>query len=717
MLKKRITLVLLSFLFALSGKATHIVGGEIFYDYLGNNDYLVTLKVYRDCFNGQAPFDNPATIGIYDQNSNLVNTMSLPFPGATLLPITLNNPCFTPPTNVCVEEAIYTGIINLPPLAGGYFLAYQRCCRNMTILNLINPLAVGSTYMCYIPGPSLAAINSSPRYDSLPPLFMCANIPFVFNHSATDPDGDSLVYSLCDPYDGASQTNPMPVPPAGPPYAFVPWQPPYNSAYPMSSSPALAINPNTGLLTGTPNMIGQWVVAVCCKEYRNGQLLSENKRDYQFNVVNCPGIVVSSIPSQTIFCFGYTVNFLNSSVNANNYWWNFGDPNSNGDTSNLATPTWTYSDSGVYVVMLIANPGLSCADTGYTTFYIYPLLAPMFIPPPGQCVTGNSFNFNAAGSFLGNGTFAWNFGPNATPQNSSQQNPNGISYNAPGTYAVTLTVTENGCTKTYTDSVLVFPLPTASFNATPQSGCAPFTVFFPNNSVTTGMNTTYLWDFGDGQQSAQQTPIHTYTQPGVYTVTLTVITSNGCIDTLVFVVPNMITVWPLPTALYSANPIVTSIFNPDVTFTGLSTGNINCMMFYGDGNSSTNCSGTYTYTAYGVYNTYQVVENQYGCKDTFNLRIEITPEFRFFIPNAFTPNGDGHNNVFFPKVMGVTNYHFMIFDRWGQLFFETTDPNAGWDGTYKGDPCQQDVYVWKITLTDVVDFADHTYIGHVTLIR
>ena len=73
--------------------------------------------------------------------------------------------------------------------------------------------------------------------------------------------------------------------------------------------------------------------------------------------------------------------------------------------------------------------------------------------------------------------------------------------------------------------------------------------------------------------------------------------------------------------------------------------------------------------------------------------------------------------MFFPKVMGVTNYHFMIFDRWGQLFFETTNPNAGWDGTYKGDKCQEDVYVWKITLTDVVDYNDHTYIGHVTLIR
>ncbi|MEW6468250.1 MAG: PKD domain-containing protein [Bacteroidota bacterium] len=713
---KRLAYVLIPFLFAANSSATHIVGGEIYYDYLGNNDYLVTLKVYRDCINGQAPFDNPATVGVYNAAGTLVTTLSMAFPGATQLPITLNNPCFVPPSNVCVEEAVYTDVVNLPPIAGGYYLSYQRCCRNQTILNIINPLAVGSTYVCHIPDPSLAVGNSSPRYDSLPPLFMCANVPFTFNHSATDPDGDSLVYELCDPYDGGSQTNPMPVPPAAPPYAFVPWQVPYNATYPMSANPAMSININTGLLTGTPNMIGQWVVAVCVKEYRGGQLLSVNKRDYQFNVLNCPGIVVSSIPSQVTFCFGYTVNFLNSSVNATTYWWNFGDHLSNGDTSLLPTPTYTYSDSGVYNVMLIANPGLPCADTGYTTFYIYPLLAPSFIPPPGQCITGNSFSFTAGGNFMGNGTFAWNFGPNATPQTSSAQNPTNVTFSAPGVYPITLTVSENGCTQTYTDSVIVHPLPTASFNSTPQAGCAPFMVQFTNSSLTGNMVTNYLWDFGDGSFSVAPNPIHTYTQPGVYTVTLTVVTTNGCVDTLTFVSPNMITVHPKPTAFYTADPLVTSIFYPEVTFTDLSQGNTACMLYYGDGNWG-NCSGTYSYQAPGVYDSYQVVLNEFGCSDTFSLRIEIRPEFRFFIPNAFTPNADGHNEIFMPKVMGVTNYKFMIFDRWGQLFFITDDPKAGWDGTFKGDPCQQDVYVWKIVCTDVVEWQEHTYIGHVTLVR
>src|SRR5688572_16115520 len=190
-------------------RATHIVGGEIYYDCLGNNDYRITLKVYRDCINGQAPYDNPAYVGIFNINGVLLDSAKLPFPGSNFVPPTINTPCYTPPTSVCVEEAIYQGIINLPPIAGGYVLAYQRCCRNNTILNLNNPGQVGSTYTINIPPTSLAICNSSARYNNFPPIYLCEGAPLVFDHSATDPDGDSLVYELCDPYDGASSALPQ----------------------------------------------------------------------------------------------------------------------------------------------------------------------------------------------------------------------------------------------------------------------------------------------------------------------------------------------------------------------------------------------------------------------------------------------------------------------------------------------------------------------------
>ena len=99
--------------------ATHIVGGEIYYTCLGNNNYKITLKLYRDCFNGQAPFDSPAFIGIYDASGSLINTLSMNYTGPNLIPPVVISPCLVPPSNVCVEEAIYEQTVNLPPLAGG----------------------------------------------------------------------------------------------------------------------------------------------------------------------------------------------------------------------------------------------------------------------------------------------------------------------------------------------------------------------------------------------------------------------------------------------------------------------------------------------------------------------------------------------------------------------------------------------------------------------
>jgi gliding motility-associated-like protein len=571
--------------------------------------------------------------------------------------------------------------------------------------------------MAHIPDPSLALCNSSPRYNNYPPLFLCAGFPINFDHSATDPDGDSLAYELCDPFDGASQLNPMPQPPAAPPFPFVPWQTPYSATYPMNAAPPLAVNVNTGWLTGTAQQIGQWVVAVCCKEYRNGQLLSVNKRDFQFNVVNCPPIPVVSIPAQTTFCFGMTVQFQNNSINGTTWHWDFGEATLTNDTSNVFAPSWTYSQPGVYNVMLIANPGTPCADTGWTTFYIYPLLAPNIVTSSPQCITGNSFNFTAGGQFQGNGTFTWNFGPNATPGSSSAQNPTGITYSTPGWHTVILTVTENNCTASDTDSVLVIAQPVPYFNPQPITGCAPLAVQFTDSSITGGQPTVYIWNFGDGNTSSQASPIHTYTQPGTYNITLTITVSGACAGTYTFSVPNMVTVYPSPTAMFTANPTTAPIANPVITFTDQSSGGTTCTLNFGDNTASNICNITHQYTQPGTYTVTQIVTNQYGCTDTFSLIVEILPEYYFWIPNCFTPNGDGLNETFFPVIAGVEKYRFYIFDRWGEIIFDSKIVGEGWDGRYMGNLVQQDVYVWKIEFTDVVEYKQHRYIGHVSVVK
>lgn len=710
-------LVVLTLLFcSVEMRATHIVGGEIYYTCLGNNNYRVTLKLYRDCINGVAAYDNPAWIGIFTPSGAFIDSIGLPFPGSNYVPPTINSPCYTPPTSVCVEEAIYQGTVNLPPNSTGYVLSYQRCCRNNTILNLNNPGSVGSTYTIFIPPASLATCNSSARYNNFPPIYICQGAPLVFDHSATDPNGDSLVYELCDPYDGASSANPQPAPPAGPPYQFVPFASPYSGSYPMSSNPAMSINPVTGLLTGTPNMAGQWVVGVCCKEYRNGQLLCVNKRDFQFNVLPCPLLTVSSVPAQTVFCAGNTVQFQNNSFNATNYLWNFGDPSTAADTSHAFQPSWTYADTGTYTVTLICNPNTLCADTSTSVFQIYPNVSPNYVAPAGQCVDGNSFDFHIGGQFMGNGTTLWTFGANANPQTSTMSDPQNVTWSTPGNYLVTVSVEENGCTGSFTDTVIVYPMPTADFNTGPFVGCQPFLVHFTDNSIA-GTQIYYLWSFGDGDSSHLASPSHLYPNVGVYDVTLIIATTNGCISIDTLTVPGAVTVNPTPIAGFGVSDTSVSIFTPYISVSDSSIGADSCWISFGDGYWTNDCNSGHTYWAYGHYTITQIVVNQYGCPDTAFINVEVTPEHRFFTPNTFTPNGDGLNDVFMPAIMGAEQYHFMVFDRWGMLLFETYDIYTGWDGRFKGNKCQEDTYVWKVDYLDVQHMESVSEIGHVNLIR
>ena len=206
----RYIIICLFVLFSKLSFASHIIGGDIYYNYLGNNQYRFFITLYRDCNSTGAEYDNPLKLAIY-LGGNLYQNIDVPFPGSTVLPVIFNNPCATPPTNICVERAIYTVVVTLPPSPNGYTIAYQRCCRGPNVTNLNNPDDTGITLSTTIPGSgSNYYQNSSPRFVNYPPILLCSNDNLVFNHVATDPDGDQLVYSLVTPNAGANSINPLP---------------------------------------------------------------------------------------------------------------------------------------------------------------------------------------------------------------------------------------------------------------------------------------------------------------------------------------------------------------------------------------------------------------------------------------------------------------------------------------------------------------------------
>jgi hypothetical protein len=352
-------------------KAWHIIGGEIYYTCLGSNNYRITLKVYRDC-NSTTPFDNPASISIFNASGIVLQTIQIGFPGATSINPDLSNPCLQLPPGICVEEGIYEATVNLPPVAGGYDISYQRCCRNSTIVNIFDPQNTGATFTTHIPDNSLASCNSSPRFTNYPPIVICVDEPLIFDHSATDPDGDDLVYSLCAPFQGADPNNPQPSPSPPPPYAPIIWNPPYNLNNQIGGNPPMTIDAVTGELIGYPTTLGQFVVGVCVKEYRNGVFLSQNIRDFQFNITTCNPLIEANFTAQNtvntdtlLVCGSYSVIFDNLSYGSSDFQWDFGVIGITTDVSSASDPTYTYPDTGVYKVMLAAAPGLNCGDTIY----------------------------------------------------------------------------------------------------------------------------------------------------------------------------------------------------------------------------------------------------------------------------------------------------------------------------------------------------------------
>ena len=343
---------------------THIVGGEMNYQCLGNDEYQITLQIFRDCETGNPYFDQPASIGVFDTNNSLVYEFRVMPMGDDTLNPQLQNPCLVIPPTVCYHSTMYDTIVTLPFLEGGYQLAYQRCCRNQSIVNIELPLETGATYYSFISEEALLSCNSSARFNDWPPFYICANLPFEFEHFAVDPDGDSIVYEMCAPFLGADDSAPIPQPPNSPPYDSVVWvNPPYNTMDMMGGVP-LSIDPQTGFLTATPNNLGQYVVGICAREYRDGVLISTSRRDFQFNVGTCGVEVVSSFFAPEIQCDNsLLVEFENQSEGSSDYFWDFGDPTTNEDTSTEFSPNYTYPDTGTYEITLTVGSGASaCTD-------------------------------------------------------------------------------------------------------------------------------------------------------------------------------------------------------------------------------------------------------------------------------------------------------------------------------------------------------------------
>lgn len=523
-------------------KASHIVGGEIYYDYLGSNTYRFYIALYRDCASTGAAYDIPLPLSVFTGSGIRISNENVPFPGSNILPIVFNNPCITAPTGICTERAIYTTVLVLPPSVSGYIVSYQRCCRGPNITNLTNPDDTGLTIKAIIPpGAQNQYINSSARFVNYPPLVICNNEDLNFDHSATDPDGDSLSYELVTPHAGANSATPAPNPIPNPPYPDVNWAGPFSAAMPLGPGSTTTINPVTGHLFVDANNLGLYVVGIRVNEWRNGVLISYVTRDFLFRVVNC-NVQLSAVvteqeetPGFISYCQGLSFTFDNQSFGATSYYWDFGVPGITTDNSTAFEPTYLFPQPGTYHVMLVANPGWPCTDTTYINLILENPFNVNFSFVDSTCFIDNTLDFQ---SQIINGPpttqFQWDFGPNATPSTSTAATVNNVAFSSATGNVVTLIGTYNVCADTITKPVFFFDKPDPQVGFETNHECIGYTQTFANNSTGSSM---YFWDFGvpgiNTDVSTAVSPTYTFPSEGTYPITLIASSGPNCSDTMV----------------------------------------------------------------------------------------------------------------------------------------------------------------------------------------
>ena len=778
--------------------ATHIAGGEITYKYLDTNKYLVRLTLFVDCFNGSTgaiALDSNAVFAYFDADTDtLINFDEIERSNPTRIE-ELHYNCVKFTSDACVDRYIYEYEKSIDPGRSGIIIAFQRCCRNGTITNLLNPQDAGATYWAYIPPDTVVSVNSSPYFTELPPNFLCTNAPLIFDHSAIDPDGDSLAYTLVSPFDGADPFNPRPVPASNPPYSEVIYRSPYNISQMMGAKSGLTIDVNSGELRVTPESIGQFVVGIKVSEYRNGVLLSEVIRDYQFNVYNCEFETQANFINPDRVCHD-TVYFKDKSSKAQYYSWDFGVTTRSDDTSSAVNPYWLYPDDGKYKVTLIVG-NLDCMDTFYNFVTIVHADSIHALFDPGSTNACDELNICVENQGDKTPDWYWDWGDGSAPihnkdtlchlydsfgtylltlsiidstkcniadtfsvplqvfespvagfifdtlgcnglvsvQNESEkytslkwyfegleilkfdeENPS-VNYIQNGTFNIELTVYNDNCSDTTHDSVEIDLNNFVSADILPQpgSGCAPVIVNFSTPSGVKGYNT---WDMGDGNRFTDtMISSYEYTSEGTYTITFEVTDSSSCNRSDRFEYTFTVEAEAEPGFVTTVDEC-----SGEVILENNTTGGKEDLWNFGDGVYSTDYSTEHIYTRSGTYKITLHVDSTANCPSSVSkvIDLDFAGLSELFIPNIFTPNDDSRNDCY--SISGVKydcyDYSFILYNRWGELVFESDDIRECWDGnTRDGKPFPEGtyfaIYLFKESGSDVT----HNFSGTITLIR
>jgi gliding motility-associated-like protein len=418
-----------------------------------------------------------------------------------------------------------------------------------------------------------------------------------------------------------------------------------------------------------------------------------------------PVLVVSS-PDDTI-CLGQSVGL--NVTGAASYTW---APSNGLSCITCPNPTATPTASITYIVIGMDSDGCTSSKNAFILVETEPVLG--FIQDQSIC-SGNVVNLVANELSGFGGEYTWEPGGSHSAS----------IYVTPVTTTTYTVQYQNKCGATDTTvTVIVSPAPVPAFKADITSGCAPLCIQFLDMSTIVGSSIMqWSWQFGDGDSSFHESPIYCYADTGIYSVRLTAVSIDGCSASLQ--IDEMITVFSKPVAnfIFSPNPV--NFLDPTVQFTNESTDAYGITYWawnFEDGSAPDGQNSLenpiHTYPDTGSYCPMLIVTNNKGCVDTNIQCLPVDPIYTLYIPSAFSPNGDGLNEVFEPKGSYIKSFEMYIFDRWGMELYHTTDIHRGWNGTVHGGAriSQEDSYVYTITAVDWNN-QKHSYVGEFALIK
>ena len=421
-------------------------------------------------------------------------------------------------------------------------------------------------------------------------------------------------------------------------------------------------------------------------------------------------------------CAPLNLVMTHSSTGSQNVEWNFSDMAQFSSQS----AQYEYDNSALTdrteFVELVAFNSYGCSDTLRHNFEVWATPNVNFFILPDDEIRFPDRKVEFLNNTNGNFDHTWKYGDGT--QSTNPQGVNEKSYTTWGEYEVTLISFSTHCIDSLTQTLTILPpIPNPGFIGGGED-CAPASFAFVD---TTSYAVAWQWDFGDDESSSQENPIHTFENPGTYDVSLTVTGPGG--DQRSIKKSAVVIALPSAEARFYYSPDIVRSGNEPVDFINLSSGANSYYWEFGDGLSSTEVEPTHIFSEDGVYDIMLVANNTFDCPDTMIISnaIEVISGGTINFPNAFTPNQDGSrggaynpsavdNDIFFPVYSEVDNYLLQIFNRWGELIFESQDVKIGWDGYIDGKLAQQDVYVYKVSGT-YLNNSSFEKVGEVTLLR